>query len=228
VRWAWYKVLWLTLHVRGSFPVPAKLTPLPRSDTAERASVVDAYVQKFAAGFALPSLVSIQGAANGARAQCVLLASATGSLGAHLVAELAARSDVETVFCLNRVSRGSNAEQRQCKSLVEKGLKLESHHFAKLRIVETDASKTRLGLSNEQHDGLAHIVTVVIHNAWPMNEVRLIQGFEAQFAVMHNPIDLVRDTACISQTITFQFISSIAVVGHYPLWSGKAHVPGGH
>lgn len=198
---------------------------VPSTDTTERAAVVDTYVKKFTAGFAMQSSVSNQSAAKGARVQCVLVTGATGSLGAHLVAELVARPDVETVFCLNRVSRGREAEQRQRKSLAEKGLKLEPDHFAKLRIVETDASKPHLGLTDEQYDGIARMVTAVIHNAWPMSGVRPIRGFEAQFAVMRNLIDLVRDAACISQPITFQFISSIAVVGHYPLWSGEVHVP---
>ena len=194
-------------------------------DTAERAAAVNTYVQKFTAGFAMPSSVSTRGAPNSARAQCILVTGATGSLGAHLVAELIARPDVKTVFCLNRVSRGSDAEQRQRKSLAEKGLQLESDDWAKLRIIETDASKTHLGLSDEQYDGIAQMVTAVIHNAWPMSGVRPLRGFEAQFAVMRNLIDLVCDAACNSQPVTFQFISSIAVVGHYPLWSGNARVP---
>ena len=206
--------------------MPAKPpTTVPNFDTTERKSVIDAYVQKFTAGFAAPSLVSTEGTANGTRGQCVLVTGATGSLGAHLVADLVARQDVESIICLNRVSRGSHAEERQRQSFVEKGLKLEPSHLAKLRIIETDTSKARLGLSDEQYEGLAHTVTAVIHNAWPMSGVRPVQSFEAQFGVMRGLIDLARDTACTLRTITFQFISSIAVVGHYPLWSNEVHVP---
>lgn len=207
-------------------PVPAKPVTVPSFDIVERAAVVDAYVRDFTAGFDMPPSVSTRDAANVTRPQCVLVTGATGSLGAHLVAELVARPDVETVFCLNRVSRGSDAAQRQRKSLAEKGLELEPGHLAKLRIFETDASKPQLGLSDEQYEGLTRAITAIIHNAWPMSGVRPIRGFEAQFAVMRNLIDLARDAAaCSPRTVTFQFISSIAVVGHYPMWSGTVHVP---
>ncbi|RAL15722.1 uncharacterized protein BO97DRAFT_420972 [Aspergillus homomorphus CBS 101889] len=129
------------------------------------------------------------------------MTGATGSLGAHLVKELLGRPDVETVICLNRLSRGSGPEQRQHKSMEEKGLKLElSDQSAKLRIIETDTSKPRLGLT--------------------------ASSVEAQFVAMRDLIDLARDAADVSHTIiTFQFISSIAVVGHYPLWSHNRNVP---
>lgn len=186
---------------------------------------MDAYVQKFTAGFTMPSPKSIQDTANSARTQSVLVTGATGSLGAHLVADLVARPDVESVFCLNRVSRGSDSEQRQRNSFVEKGLSMDPESLAKLRIIETDTSKARLGLSDTQYDDLVRGVTAIIHNAWPMSGVRTVRRFEAQFAVMRNLIDLARDAACMSRTIAFQFISSIAVVGHYPLRSGEVRVP---
>lgn len=170
----------------------------------------------------MPFSVSIT---NDARPQCFVVTGTTGSLGAHLVADLVARHDVETVICLNRAGRGSDGEERQRKSLAEKGLKLKPDHFAKLRIFETDTSKTHLGLSDEQYSVVVRTVTGVIHNAWPMSGVRPIRGFEAQFAIMRNLIDLVRDAACLSRPLTFQFISSIAVVGHYPVWSDEVHVP---
>jgi nucleoside-diphosphate-sugar epimerase len=196
--------------------------PLPDSDITERAATVDAYVARFTAGFTKPSTPDT---ADCDRGQCILITGGTGSLGAHVVADLIARSDVKLVFCLNRVSRGSDPEQRQLQSLADKELLLAPEHAAKLRIIEAHTFKPRLGLSDDQYHDLARKVTVIIHNAWPMSGVRPIKGFEGQFSIMRNLIDLAHDAACSSGLIMFQFVSSIAVVGHYPLWSGNANVP---
>jgi nucleoside-diphosphate-sugar epimerase len=198
--------------------------PLPDSDLTERAATVDAYVAKFTAGFTKPTTTPTSITADHDRAQCILVTGGTGSLGAHVVADLVARSDVEIVYCLNRVSRG-DPEQRQLQSLADKELLLAPEQLAKLRIIEAHTSRNKLGLSDDQYRDLARKVTVIIHNAWPMSGVRPIKGFEGQFSVMRNLIDLAHDAACSSGPITFQFISSIAVVGHYPLWRGNANVP---
>lgn len=43
---------------------------------------------------------------------------------------------------------------------------------------------------------------------------------------MRNLIDLARDVSCSSEEkVGFQFISSIATVGHYPVWSDNSRVP---
>jgi nucleoside-diphosphate-sugar epimerase len=206
-------------------PQEPSLRPLQEENTTERAAAVDEYVERFTAGFMPPSPLPTAGATNDLHAHCVLVTGATGSLGSHLIAELVARPDVKTVFCLNRVTRGKNPEERQFQSLAEKELNLKPDHANKLQIIETHTSKHQLGLSDGQYHDLSRVVTVVIHNAWPMSGVRPIRGFESQFTVMRNLINLARDAACFSRLVTFQFVSSIAVVGHYPLWSGNAHVP---
>jgi len=129
------------------------------------------------------------------------------------------------VYRLNRVSRGTDPEQRQLQSLADKELLLSPEQVAKLRIIEAHTSKMQLGLSPDKYHDLARKVTVIIHNAWPMSGVRPTKGFEGQFSVMRNFIDLAHDAASSAGPITFQFISSIAVVRHYPLWSGNANVP---
>lgn len=73
---------------------------LPDSDITERAATVDAYVAKFTAGFAQSSMMAASVTADRDRAQSVLVTGGTGSLGAHVVADLVARSDVEIVLRL--------------------------------------------------------------------------------------------------------------------------------
>ena len=63
-----------------------------------------------------------------------------------------------------------------------------------------------------------------------MSGKRPIKGFEGQFQALKNLINLARDIACArpeGDRVSFQLISSIGVVGHYPLWSGVTRVPEG-
>ncbi|KAK3995181.1 hypothetical protein QBC44DRAFT_320652 [Cladorrhinum sp. PSN332] len=208
-------------------PIPPKLTPLPDFDLVNREAVVASYTQKFTSNFSFspaPSSQSTQPASHS-----VVVTGATGSLGAHLVAALAALPQVSTVWCINRLSRGlSEPEKRQLKSFTEKSISLPSEQFSKLRILETDSSKPLLGLGSDLYSELSSSVTGIIHNAWPMSGVRPIKMFESQFQVLRNLIDLAASASTAQggkSLITFQFISSIAVVGHYPLITGQPNVP---
>ncbi|ERF73358.1 hypothetical protein EPUS_08300 [Endocarpon pusillum Z07020] len=207
-----------------TFPKPAQSQV---TDTAARQVAVDEYVRKSTHGFAAPvqpSRVTIPSTSG----HCVLVTGATGSLGSHLVAHFAELPDVKAVICLNRHSSGSEPESRQRQSLESKGIKLDTNALSKLKVFETDTVKPMLGLPHDIYETLLNTVTHVLHNAWPMSGKRPVKGFESQFWVMRNLIDLVRDISCRREKgsiVSLQFISSIATVGHYPLWSGNVNVP---
>ena len=208
-------------------PGPAKPAPkVEANDLVAREKDVSTYVRKFTTGFEAPS-VSPDSASLDMDNQCVLITGATGSLGSHLVKEFAERSDVKTIVCLNR--RGnSDPVKRQKDAFASRGVTLDRKAFAKLEIHETDITKPKLGLSDTEYKVLVGKVSSVLHNAWPMSGKRLIKGFEAQFQASRNLIDLARDVASsrpAGAKFNFQFISSIGVVGHYPLWSGETRVP---
>ncbi|KAI1412823.1 hypothetical protein F5Y13DRAFT_190030 [Hypoxylon sp. FL1857] len=207
-------------------PIPEK--PAPKNETTDliaREKEISSYVQKFSADFDPPTsseLAPLHG-----DAQCVLITGATGSLGSHLVKEFAERPDVKTVICLNRNSK-TDPLKRQKEAFSSRGVVLDSAALAKLQVIETDTAKPKLGLSDAEYDSLFRSVTGILHNAWPMAGKRSVKGFEGQFKVMRNLINLAREAACTrpaSYKITFQLISSIGVVGHYPLWSGITRVP---
>ncbi|KAI0134365.1 polyketide synthase [Xylariales sp. AK1849] len=216
-------------------PLLAPLTPKaaePWADLPSREKDISAYVKKFSAGFEAPSPISATpGPVREGKSQCVLITGATGSLGTHLVKEFAERVDVETVICLNR--QGSSAavtpETRQLEAMASRGVTIDDEAREKLRFIETDSSKSRLGLGEDEYAALTRQVTSILHNAWPMSGNRPIKGFEAAFHSLRNLIDLARDAAGLRSTrqqkINFQLISSIGVVGHYPLWSGETRVP---
>ena len=208
-------------------PKPEKPAPkIESNDLVAREKNISAYILKFSAGFDAPT-ASPDSAPLDLDSQCVLITGATGSLGSHLVKEFAERSDVKTVICLNR--RGSSDPlERQKHAFASRGVILDGKAFAKLQVLETDIAKPKFGLADAEYVTLVGRVTSILHNAWPMSGKRLIKGFEAQFQALRNLIDLARDIACARPQgvkVGFQFISSIGVVGHYPLWSGVTRVP---
>lgn len=196
------------------------------TDNACRQELVDHYIRKYTVRFSEP-VRSNKVNSLGPSDQCVLLTGATGSLGSHLVAHFAALSNVRTVVCLNRFS-SMEAELRQRQALESRGISLDTKALSKLKVLEADTTKPLLGLRKDEYETLINTATHIVHNAWPMSITRPVKGFEPQFQVMQNLIDLACEISCRrpqGTKVGFQFISSIATVGLYPLWSGKVRVP---
>ncbi|KUI67806.1 Conidial yellow pigment biosynthesis polyketide synthase [Cytospora mali] len=206
-------------------PEPAPTLP----DVTDRQTVIDAYIEKYTNGFRAPVDSSTIPARPPPSGKVVLVTGATGSLGGHIVANVARLPDVHTVVCLNRLSQ-SPAEDRQRKSLAMRGIQLDEESLAKLNVIETDTSKPMLGLSQEIYSHLVDTVTHIVHSAWPMSLTRPVRLYELQFKVFRNIIDFAReitDHRPAPFKLGFQFISSLAVVANYPLWKGKPLVPEG-
>ena len=215
----------LTLYGRHyRLPVQSKPTPAQEAgDTAARDAAVNGYVQKYSRDFVVP-VDSVEYPET--MAHCVIVTGGTGSLGSHLVAHMAALPTVATVVCLNRTTRDFEPEARQHRAFRDRGIHIDTRGLSKLLVIEVDTSKPRLGLARDVYSGLVNSVTHIVHNAWPMSGNRPIHRFEAQFQVMRNLIDLCWEAAVAKlRRISFLFISSIAVVGHQPLWSGDPLVP---
>ncbi|KAG2419399.1 hypothetical protein HFD88_004195 [Aspergillus terreus] len=196
--------------------------PVRSADLAQREAAIEHYICQHLEDFAAPSFPLCQGDKGmvPSKGRVFLVTGATGSLGSHLVAHLSSRPDVRAVFCANRRSSGIEAEVRQVQMLSMRGISLDAASRHKLHVLEVDTTKPRLGLTEVQYASLATQITDIVHNAWPMSITRGIQGFTAQFQAMRNLIDL----ACHAQShhhqqVGFQFISSIATVGHQPLWT---------
>ncbi|KAL4738147.1 hypothetical protein BDV11DRAFT_216171 [Aspergillus similis] len=198
------------------------------ADCAARQAVVDRYVQEMTADFGASTGCSLSVTLphqefNGC---CVLVTGTTGSLGCHLLAAFASLPTIASVVCLNRRNRQSLLE-RQHRSLLEKEIFLSEEAAAKIRVIETDLSKPQLGLSDEEYNHLLNNVTHIVHNAWLMNAKLPLRRFEPQLQIMRNLLDLAHGISLQRPTekISFQFISSIATVGHRPIWTGKPSVP---
>ena len=194
---------------------------------AARQAVIDAYIEKHIRAFSISPSSQDFDHSYKSDSFCVLVTGATGSLGSHLVAHLSSLSDVQIVTCLNRHSR-KDPTLRQKESFESKGILLKSESLAKIRVLEADTAKPRLGLPDSDYETLLHSVTHVIHNAWLMSVTRPVKGFESQFKTMANLIELASEISSLRSKdfrIGFQFISSIATVGCYTLRSGQTRIP---
>jgi iterative type I PKS product template protein len=192
-------------------------------DLVARRNAVTEYVNKYTAGFTA-SRPSPSAPLPSDNEKVVLVTGASGSLGGNLVYHIAQLPDVKQVVCLNRENR-AEPNIRQQKAMREKGIRFPEALKHKLLVIQTDTSKPKFGLSNAEYEGLASSVTHLIHNAWPMSAKRALAGFEPQFAVMRNLIDLGNETVSrrpANWKFSFQMVSSVGVVGHYGLGNGKA------
>jgi malonyl CoA-acyl carrier protein transacylase/nucleoside-diphosphate-sugar epimerase/acyl carrier protein len=196
---------------------------LPPIDKKARQTAIDEFLFKGVQGFCVPE----SSGALSVTSTTVLVTGATGSVGAHLVAHLANIPEVDTVICLNR-RKGTNPRQRQMDAFESRGISMNNDAISKMKVLEADTSKPRFGLLDPDYASLLDTVSHIVHNAWPMSGKLPLKGFKLQFEVMHNLIAFASELSSRrpqGSKVTFQFISSIATVGYYPLWTGRADVP---
>ncbi|KAF7575876.1 polyketide synthase [Pyrenophora tritici-repentis] len=161
---------------------------------------------------------------------CILITGATGSLGSHMAAHYASLPTVTSVICLNRRSHNSpyTPLERQLNAFTQKSITLPASSLSKITAYETDSTKPLLGLPEETYATLSTTVTHIVHNAWPMNGKLPLQAFTPQFKVLRHLFDLAALVAAKRGPgfkFSFQFISSIATVGHYPFHARTPHIP---
>ncbi|KAL6862096.1 acetyl-CoA synthetase-like protein [Trichoderma novae-zelandiae] len=110
----------------------------------------------------------------------IVVTGATGSLGAHVVAKLVSRPDVDQVYCLVRARDSSHGRQRVVSSMLQRrvyhSLPLSSRR--KIIALPSDLSEPNLGLSQKDYDTITENLTAVIHCAWSVNFNMHLLSFE--------------------------------------------------
>ncbi|KAI1768922.1 putative polyketide synthase [Hypoxylon sp. FL1150] len=201
------------------------------SDCKKREEVVAKYVAGLTVGWDEPLVASESHSlftSTKSQGICVLITGGTGGLGSHLIVKALSRPGVTRVVCLNRRNNKQAARERQKQSLIQKGTGIspDDELMDRLEVIETDLSKPNLGLSDEAYNSIAARVTHIVHNAWLMHSKWPVERFEPQLRIMANMIGLARDISARRDTrVTFEFVSSIATVGHHPLRTGRPVVP---
>ncbi|KAL7626079.1 hypothetical protein AAE478_002849 [Parahypoxylon ruwenzoriense] len=148
----------------------------------------------------------------------VLLTGATGSLGAHILAQMVNSHEFSKVYCL---VRGSDPMQRVLDSLKQRRLEIGPSGLQKIVAVTSDISKPDFGLGDSLMEQIRAEVTLIIHIAWPVNFNIHLHSFEPQLEGLHNLLKLSLSVNR-SEPARLFFCSSISTATNTP---GPAIIP---
>ena len=145
-----------------------------------------------------------------------MVTGTTGSLGAHILAQLISREDVRQIYCLVRASSLATAQSRVFSTLIARKLG-PFPDTNKVICLPADLSRLDLGLENAVLDRLKKTLTTVIHSAWAVNFNLGVRSFEQQH--IKGAFNLVNLCLSIStpQPAHFYFCSSISAAAGTPL-----------
>lgn len=144
----------------------------------------------------------------------VAVTGSTGSLGAHIVAQLVQDSSIDRIYCFVRAQDESSAAKRTAESLISRKL----YHSLPLQLrrkvisLPVDLSKSDLGLPESTYREITSSLRTVIHAAWSVNfNIRLSSFEKDNIAGVRHLIDL-----CQSGGASFNFCSSVSTVSRHP------------
>jgi thioester reductase-like protein len=106
---------------------------------------------------------------------------ATGSLGAHVIAQLIALDDVKKVYCPVRASSSFNAKLRVIRSLRARSLYHNLPLAARVKIIAVPSNfgHANLGFDEKTYTQVSSEITSLIHCAWSVNFNLGLGSFEA-------------------------------------------------
>ncbi|TFK46758.1 L-aminoadipate-semialdehyde dehydrogenase [Heliocybe sulcata] len=142
-------------------------------------------------------------------ARVVVLTGATGSLGAHILAQLVTSPSIRKVVCLSRAKSHADSLERIHESLTLRKLEVGEQGERKIASYAADASQDRLGLSEEEYEVIRAEVTDVIHNAWPVNFNLSIESYNPHIGGAVHLLNLALRSPS-SRPANFFFSSSIS------------------
>ncbi|CAG8107562.1 unnamed protein product [Penicillium olsonii] len=175
---------------------------------------MSALIERYSANF--ESHVPVARQADG---EHIIVTGATGSLGAHVVVQLARSEDVRAIYCLVRASSVHSARRRVYQSLRARGLSYELSPAQQGKIIALPAdlgSEIRMGLEESTYANLLDSVTGVMHCAWSVNFNWALESFEGScIAGTRNLLDLCLR---VRQPVPakFSFCSSVSTVARTP------------
>ncbi|KAL7917780.1 hypothetical protein ACQKWADRAFT_331624 [Trichoderma austrokoningii] len=110
----------------------------------------------------------------------IVVTGATGSLGAHIVAKLASRLDIDQVYCLVRANDLEHGYKRVVSSMIQRrvyhSLSLASRR--KIIVLPSNLAEPDLGLSKSAYEAITEHLTAVVHCAWSVNFNMHLSSFE--------------------------------------------------
>lgn len=148
--------------------------------------------------------------------ETIIVTGATGSLGAHILAQLVNRSDVRRIYCLVRATSESSAVARVMQTLSDKRLDISSLPN-NVHCLPSDLSRSDLGLPSSVLGDLNKNLTAIIHSAWAVNFNLGVRSFEQHHIKgTWNLLNLCLDTETVAPAKLF-LCSSISAAAGTPL-----------
>ncbi|KAK4496129.1 hypothetical protein PRZ48_012108 [Zasmidium cellare] len=139
----------------------------------------------------------------------VVLTGSTGSLGSYLLDTLLRDETVQEIICLNR---STNSEERQLKSMKDKGL-CEDFSTKKTTFLLADFTNPRLGLEVAVYRHLLEKTTDTIHNAWQVDFNVSLEHLAKTHIV--GVRELIHLSASSKHNAHIFFISSVGAVSNW-------------
>jgi nucleoside-diphosphate-sugar epimerase len=168
---------------------------------------------------------------NNAEGAVILLTGASGGLGSHILAHLAASDSVKRIICFNRPSMLSpDPYIRQYSCSRDKGADVPEDLRNKIEVLDTNLALPHFGLAETVYNHLVATVTHIVHNAWPVDFNRQLSSFRPQFQALSNLIRFSlaakerRQSRGDDALVHLLFVSSISVVGAHT-HDGASHGP---
>jgi carbohydrate kinase (thermoresistant glucokinase family) len=152
---------------------------------------------------------------------------ATGSLGAHVVAQLSARTDIARVYCLVRARSSEDAYNRVQRSLLQRKIYHTLPLTARSKIIALPSTlaDARLGLAADLYSNITQSLRSVIHCAWSVNFNMGLSSFEKDCILgVRHLLDLCH-AATGPTPATFDFCSSVSTVARCPFAEAPESLP---
>ncbi|KAK5087338.1 hypothetical protein LTR70_002173 [Exophiala xenobiotica] len=148
----------------------------------------------------------------------VVVTGATGSLGAHVVAQLAGRKEITEVCCLVRASSKETAMSRTLISLGDRAVLHQLSPAARRKITAypSNFAKEDLGLEPDVYDHVKSGLVSLIHCAWSVNFNKRLSSFENDCIAGARNLMLLCLAAQAPKPVSFNFCSSVSTVARTP------------
>ncbi|KAI1314056.1 hypothetical protein F5Y03DRAFT_2856 [Xylaria venustula] len=138
----------------------------------------------------------------------VILTGSTGTLGTSILRALLTRKGIGHIFCLNRSADGGRSAQET--RFASAGFEVDVLNNGRVTFLQTDLTRSTLGLTQEMYQTLGGRARLIIHNAWPVNFHLPLSAFRAQLAGLVNLLTLA--TTASPQPMRTVFVSSVSAV----------------
>ena len=148
----------------------------------------------------------------------VVVTGATGSLGAHVVAQLARNPKISEVCCLVRAPTKEAAMSRTLISLGDRAVLHRVSPAARRKITAcpSNFAKEDLGLDADTYSHLKSGIVSLVHCAWSVNFNKRLSSFESDCIAGARNLMLLCLAAQAPRPASFNFCSSVSTVARTP------------